>query len=80
MVKAHRSLDRKAVLQMAAVRLAARPLLLVLTEAGVNLHTLPDMLLKFQPMGSRGASLFAWSEEAQLLAVAVRRKACLEDV
>ncbi|KXZ52313.1 hypothetical protein GPECTOR_10g945 [Gonium pectorale] len=69
--KAHRSLDRKAVLQMAAVRLAARPLLLVLTEAGVNLHTLPDMLLKFQPMGSRGASLFAWSEEAQLLAVAV---------
>ncbi|GFR42238.1 hypothetical protein Agub_g3132, partial [Astrephomene gubernaculifera] len=76
-VKAHRSLNRKAVVQMAAVRQAARPLLLVLTEAGINLHTLPDMQLKYQPMGSRGASLFAWSEEGQLLAVAVRRKVLL---
>ncbi|GIL77647.1 hypothetical protein Vretifemale_7143 [Volvox reticuliferus] len=76
-VRGHRSLERKAVVQMAAVQLAKRPLLLTLTEDGVNLLTLPDMKLKFQPMGSRGASMFAWSEENQLLAVAVRRKVIL---
>ncbi|GIL49841.1 hypothetical protein Vafri_6156 [Volvox africanus] len=76
-VRGHRSLERKAVVQMAAVQLAKRPLLLTLTEDGVNLLTLPDMKLKFQPMGSRGASMFAWSEESQLLAVAVRRKVIL---
>ncbi|PNH02814.1 Vam6/Vps39-like protein, partial [Tetrabaena socialis] len=76
-LKAHRSLERKAVIQMAAVRLAAKPLLLALSEDGVNLHTLPDMQLKFQPMGSRGASMFAWSEDASTLAVAVRRRVIL---
>ncbi len=59
---------------MAAVQLGAREMLLTLTEDGVNLLTLPDMKLKFQPMGSRGATLFAWSEADQLLAVVVRRR------
>ncbi|GLC77792.1 hypothetical protein PLESTB_000955600 [Pleodorina starrii] len=76
-IRRHRSVERKAVVQMASAQLAGRPLLLTLTEDGVNLLSLPDMKLKCQPMGSRGASLFAWNEEGQLLAVAVRRRVVL---
>ncbi len=51
-----------------------RPLLLARSDAGVDLLTLPELQLKFQPMRSRGASAFAWSEQRNTLAVAVRRK------
>lgn len=70
--KAHRSIERKAVLQMAAV--AARPLLLSLTDEGVSLRTLPDMSLKCLALRTKGATAFAWQESRQQLAVAVRRK------
>lgn len=71
-VKSHRSIERKAVLQMAAV--SNRPLLLSLTDEGVSLHTLPDMSLKCLALRSKGGSAFAWHEERQLLAVAVKRR------
>jgi hypothetical protein len=48
----------------------SRPLLFALTDDGVNLHTLPDMKLKFQAMGTKGASCIAWCETSGTLAVA----------
>lgn len=44
--KTFRSLDRKAMIQVQPI--ASRPLLLALTDDGINLHTLPGMQLKFQ--------------------------------
>jgi hypothetical protein len=45
-IKAHRSLDKKPLHQILPV--LSRPLLLSLGDDGVQLHTLPDMMLKFQ--------------------------------
>lgn len=44
--KTFRGLDRKAMTQVQPIE--SRPLLLALTDDGVNLHTLPGMQLKFQ--------------------------------
>lgn len=72
LAKSHRSMERKALLQMAAV--SHRPMLLSLTEEGVSLHTLPDMSLKCLALRSKGGSAFAWQEDLKVLAVAVKRK------
>ena len=45
-VKAHRSVEKHAMRQIQAV--AAKPVLIALTEEGIHLHALPTMLLKFQ--------------------------------
>ena len=46
-VKAHRSLDKRPLRQIQAV--LSQPLLLSLSDTdGVQIHALPDMLLKYQ--------------------------------
>lgn len=63
MVKAHKDVERKAMLQVQAITMwsapsapgqpaVGRPLLLSLTEDGLNLRSLPDAMLRFQVRGA----------------------------
>ncbi|GAX76818.1 hypothetical protein CEUSTIGMA_g4264.t1 [Chlamydomonas eustigma] len=72
-VKAHRSVDKRPLKQIEPL-IGAKSMLLGLSEEGINLYALPTMLLKFQALGTRGASCFAWNQSCNLLAVAVRRR------
>jgi len=62
----------RAVLQLAVV--AERDLLLCLTEEGVNLYSLPQLLLKGQAGRTCGATAFAWDDASSQLAAVNKRR------
>ncbi len=51
-----------------------RSLLFCLTEEGVSLFSLPQLLMKGQAGGTKGATCFAWDDATNQLAVAVKKK------
>ena len=51
-----------------------RSLLFCLTEEGVSLFSLPQLLMKGQAGGTRGAACFAWDDTTSQLAVAVKKR------
>jgi hypothetical protein len=54
-----------------------RHLLFSLTNEGVNLHSLPQLLLKGQVTKTNGATCFTWNDSSSILAVAVRKRYAL---
>ncbi|KAL4522617.1 hypothetical protein Ndes2526A_g01018 [Nannochloris sp. 'desiccata'] len=51
-----------------------RSLLFCLTEEGVSLFSLPQLLMKGQAGGTRGSTCFAWDDSTNQLAVAVKKR------
>lgn len=51
-----------------------RDMLFCLTNEGVNMYSLPQLLLKGQAPRTAGASRFAWDDVSCQLAVAMRRR------
>ena len=74
-VRVQRMFGKKSIKQLQII--STRSLLLSLTDEGVNLHTLPELLLKCQALRSKGGTCFAYEDEQSLLAVAVKRKIIL---
>ena len=51
-----------------------RSLLFCLTDEGVNLFNLPQLMLKGQAGRTRGATCFSWDDSTNQLAVALKRR------
>ena len=60
------------ILQLAVA--PQRRLLFCLTEEGVSLYSLPQLLMKGQAARTKGATCFAWNEATNSLAVAIKRR------
>lgn len=65
---------KKCGLTVLQLQTSQRDVLFCLTNEGVNMYSLPQLLLKGQAPRTAGALRFAWSDDSNQLAVATRRR------